>query len=569
MKTFKFIAQMFRDVPRLLTINIILSLIVSIMSGGFILAIGPLVDFYIHPDLEGISRFSATIFSFLDKFHIPITLGSLMIIFFSFVCLTTISTIISRYVIIRTKVKYVKDLTLGMYRDFIKARWTFFTKTKQGVIWNAFTQELDVVGNAFTAITSIFAFSIQMIIPIIIPFYISWQVTTFSLIVAAVFSLPFLFLGKFSYRFGKKYTSTANLVMSFIQQNMSSAKIVLGFGNQLKSITNLNKLFEKRVSAILYRQLLSESIPLLFFPFIALMIITALYVAKLFSVPLSDIAILLLSLRQVAISLGNILTYKNAIDSYYPSYETLECLRNKATSLPQWTGSKTFTGFQKEIVIKDLNFSYIANKPVLNDINIGIEKGQMVALVGRSGAGKSTLIDLILGFYHLDKGKIEFDGINILEFDIISYREKIGYVPQENMLFHMSIRENLLWAKEDATDEEIKLACKEAHADEFIEGLANGYQTVVGERGVRLSGGQIQRISLARALLRKPELLILDEATSSLDTQSERHIQEAIYTFPFQMRQFCPTFAPTYWQPSSIINPLLAHSIIGFHGLTR
>jgi ABC-type multidrug transport system fused ATPase/permease subunit len=164
----------------------------------------------------------------------------------------------------------------------------------------------------------------------------------------------------------------------------------------------------------------------------------------------------------------------------------------------------------------------------LEGIDMEIPKGKMIAIVGESGAGKSTLIDMIMGFNQPTKGCVSFDGVVLQEFDIDSYRKRIGYVPQECILFNASIRDNLLWAKEGATDEEIKYACQQANADEFIEKLPQCYDTLVGDRGICLSGGQRQRVALARAMLRKPELLFLDEATSSLDTHSERLIQQAI-----------------------------------------
>jgi ABC-type multidrug transport system fused ATPase/permease subunit len=152
----------------------------------------------------------------------------------------------------------------------------------------------------------------------------------------------------------------------------------------------------------------------------------------------------------------------------------------------------------------------------------------MVAVVGESGSGKTTLLDIIMGFYQPSSGSIEVDDVPLSEFEINSYRRLIGYVPQESVLFNLSIKDNLLWARPDASPDELKVSCRLANAEEFISQLPAGYDTIVGDRGVRLSGGQVQRIALARAILRRPQLLILDEATSSLDTYSERLIQQAI-----------------------------------------
>jgi ABC-type multidrug transport system fused ATPase/permease subunit len=157
-----------------------------------------------------------------------------------------------------------------------------------------------------------------------------------------------------------------------------------------------------------------------------------------------------------------------------------------------------------------------------------IKKGKVTAIVGESGSGKSTLIDLLIGFYEPDEGVILADKKPLRGFDIYSFRRHIGYVPQDTILFNDTVKNNLLWSNEKATEKEIIEACKLANAHEFIMNLSDGYDTVVGERGVRLSGGERQRIALARALLRKPELLILDEATSALDSRSELLIKSAI-----------------------------------------
>jgi ABC-type multidrug transport system fused ATPase/permease subunit len=180
------------------------------------------------------------------------------------------------------------------------------------------------------------------------------------------------------------------------------------------------------------------------------------------------------------------------------------------------------------IEFENVSFSYVPGQEVLHDVNLVIEPGRHVALVGRSGAGKSTLVNLLVGFYNPASGAILVDGVPISELSLDSLRENIGIVDQSAFLFSGSIEDNVRLGKPDASYEQIVEACRLSHADEFIAKLPDGYKTVVGERGVRLSGGQCQRIALARMFLKDPSILVLDEAVSSIDSESEAYIQTAV-----------------------------------------
>ena len=181
-----------------------------------------------------------------------------------------------------------------------------------------------------------------------------------------------------------------------------------------------------------------------------------------------------------------------------------------------------------DIELKNVRFGYKSYQPVLRDINLHIKSGEMIGLVGRSGAGKSTLINLILRLYDVDSGTITIGGRPVSELNETTYRENVGVVFQETFLFTGTIYDNIAYARNDASPAEIIAAAKVAHAHEFIIALPDGYNTVVGERGYNLSGGERQRISIARAILRNPQLLILDEATSSLDPETQEYIQDSL-----------------------------------------
>ena len=206
----------------------------------------------------------------------------------------------------------------------------------------------------------------------------------------------------------------------------------------------------------------------------------------------------------------------------------LRIKRNDFIKCHKWIEKKKKKSFDKSIEIKNVSFYYTPGIEILKDINFDIKKSEVVAIVGSSGCGKSTLLDLIARFYDVTGGEILYDGINVKDIKIADLRSLIGIVPQETILFNDTIRNNIIFGLENITDEQLTEAVKSANAYDFIIASEKGFDTIVGERGLKLSGGQKQRLSIARALLRNPQILILDEATSSLDSESEIQVQHAI-----------------------------------------
>jgi ATP-binding cassette subfamily B protein/subfamily B ATP-binding cassette protein MsbA len=183
-----------------------------------------------------------------------------------------------------------------------------------------------------------------------------------------------------------------------------------------------------------------------------------------------------------------------------------------------------------ELRFENVHFEYHSDKPVIHDFNVTVPGGRVVALVGRSGAGKTTITDLVARFHDPTRGRIVLNGVDIRDFKLKSYRGLLAIVQQEVFLFDGTVRDNIAYARQDVSDAAIEDAAHRANAHEFIIKLPNGYETLVGERGVKLSGGQRQRLAIARAILAAPQILILDEATSNLDTESEQLIQASMAT---------------------------------------
>jgi ATP-binding cassette, subfamily B, bacterial len=259
-------------------------------------------------------------------------------------------------------------------------------------------------------------------------------------------------------------------------------------------------------------------------------LVVALHYWSLGQFTVGDFVLIQLYLFGTFNRLGNINNeLRRVYDSYYDAAEMVEIL-NTPYSVQNKTDAPALQVSNGEIVFDDVEFHFHANRSVLEHFDLCIPGGQKTALVGLSGAGKSTITKLLLRLYDVTGGAVRIDGQNVSDVTQDSLRSMIGFVPQEPILFHRTLKDNIRYGRRDATDEEVIEAAKKAHCHEFISKLNLGYDTYVGERGIKLSGGERQRVAIARAILKNAPILVLDEATSSLDSESEAFIQDALQT---------------------------------------
>jgi len=493
-----------------------------------ILALIPLADFFLHPDFINVSKVSEYIAYIFSYFNLKPGLILFLSFFVSLIFVKSIMSTFITLVILKIKYSIYKDITKDILNRFLNTRWQFYSEVSHGKILNTINSEINKVANSLGDFTTQIALVLKFFIYIFVPLIINPTITLMTIFIVLIISIPFLYLNKIGYALGKTNVKTANILIGVFNETLQAVKIIIGFGEQKKSIKRALKVISDHLNVTIKSQIIETSITNSFHPISILAASISLIFVYNSSIPLSELAAVFWSLLACLPLMGGIISKNYSISNFLPSYEQLNKLKNKATNLKEIEGDLEFNSLEKNIIINDIEFKYSNNNYLLKIPNLTIEKEKMTAILGESGAGKSTLIDLMLGFQKPDKGNVEIDGIKFSNYKKNSIRKKIGYVPQDSFLFNLSIKENILWSKENASEEDINKTLKLANAYEFVSEFPKGINTIVGDRGLKLSGGQRQRLAIARALIRKPQILILDEATSSLDTKSEKLIQNSL-----------------------------------------
>ncbi len=436
-----------------------------------------------------------------------------------------------------------KDLRTMVYTKIQSLSMSFINERKAGAIMNRMTRDTaEVSGFMNEAFAGIFACLINMVAAIIVMMTISVKLTLLSVVfmpIACV--LSFSFFSNVFRRFHMQWTQRDKL-NNGLQDVLNGIRIVKTFGTEEEESKNFQKLTGKLCKI----QTRNETFFATFYPMLSFIMSMGIYVVTyLGGLKVLGESITIGQLTQL-ISYAWILYGPLEWMTFLPrritqlatSLERIYDILDEEPELVDEEDAKKFD-IQGEIEFKDVRFGYHSYEPVLENISFKVKKGEMIGLVGASGTGKSTMINLLMRLYDVDDGQILIDGSDIRSLKVKDYHNSLGIVLQENFLFAGTIYNNLRFAKPDATYEEIVRAAKIANAHDFILRTPDGYNTYVGEHGYSLSGGERQRISIARAVLTNPKILILDEATSNLDTESEYLIQKAIE----RLKAGCTTFA--------------------------
>ncbi|KYC41987.1 ABC transporter ATP-binding protein [Scytonema hofmannii PCC 7110] len=428
----------------------------------------------------------------------------------------------------------VSDIREVAIKQLLYIDISYYTKMKLGDLMNRFNTEISRAANSISNLITLTIIAITILVFLVVLMSISWQLTICSTLLLSLVALVNQYTIYRSKHFGKVLSDTARNLTNTLLETLSGIRLVKATANEERTYQKIQTLIRAREKAEFQSQLLNEVItPVSEVTGIASIILIVFLGKILFADKIASLSAILLTYLLVLLRVLPLISQLNTLRSSFAnnsaSMDVVTDFLQRDNKPFMVNGKVTYTKLQEGVHFNHISFGYPGNdKVVLKDVDLYLPRGTILALVGSSGAGKSTLADLLPRFYDPNSGCITIDGVDLREFNLQSLRKAMGIVSQDTFLFNDSVRNNIAYGRPEATSEEIITAAKQANAYEFIIKLPQGFDTLIGDRGVMLSGGQRQRLAIARALLQDPEILILDEATSALDTVSERLVQGAI-----------------------------------------
>ena len=427
-----------------------------------------------------------------------------------------------------------KDIVTDIYNKIQTLDMEYFSSKKIGDMMTRVMTDPSNINSIILEIFDMISEIIKVVFFLGIAFYIDFDLTLGVMVVTPILVITVRRYAKRLKRSGRQRQEALDGLNSKLQETLSGIRIIRAFATEEYEINNFkkknNSLKKIAVRSARYNAKANSIMEALNYIIIALLLMFSGYrVLRAKNFTPGDFVTIIGAISSMYTPAKRAMTRFNAISVNLSSITRVSEILEEIPNIVNRPNCIKFENFLNDINFENVDFKYKDNpEKILKNINLTVKKGETVAFVGNSGGGKSTLVNLIPRFFDVSNGSIKIDGTDIRNYDIKSLRKAIGIVPQETFLFAGTILSNIRYGRQNATREEIVEAAMQANAHEFIESLPDGYDTEIGERGVKLSGGQKQRIAIARAILENPQILILDEATSALDNESEKLVQDAL-----------------------------------------
>ncbi len=473
---------------------------------------------------EGSSDLNRMIVSVLGEVGIAPTITNLLILIVTVLAIRTILSFTALTYVGYSVAKVTTNLQRKLIEGLLSARWGYFASQKVGRVANSISNDTNRAGKAYLTSARVVAYLLQGLVYVTIAILISWKLALAGITVGATMAGALSVLTRISRRAGYRQTDRTSELVTYVTDALNNIKPLKTMERKTaftamfaKKLMSLKRALQRQVVA---KQAMTYGEELILFVSLG---IGLYFTAIVLKIPLPELLVMAVVFYNVVNVVGKIQLYLQHASELESAYWRVYELTDEIMLNEEINPGKKEPALTAACRFDNVSFGY-DNGAVISNAMIDIPVGEITVLRGPSGAGKTTLIDLLTGLYQPDEGQILIDGVPLVETDLHLWRRMIGYVPQELSLFHDTIRLNVTLGDEELSDGDVLSALEQAGALQFIEALPEGLDTVVGERGTRFSGGERQRIALARALVTKPKLLILDEVTSALDPGTERAI---------------------------------------------
>ena len=427
-----------------------------------------------------------------------------------------------------------KDIVTDIYNKIQTLDMEYFSGKKIGDMMTRTMTDPSNINSIILEVFNMIPEVIKLVLCLGIAFYIDFDLTLGVMIVTPILIVTVRKYAKRLKRSGKQRQEALDSLNSKLQETLSGIRVIRAFATEKHEINDFKKkninLKKIAVKSARYNAKANSIMEAMNYIIIALLLMFSGYrVLRAKNFTPGDFITIVGAISSMYTPARRAMTRFNSISANISSITRVSEILEEVPAIVNKKDCIKFENFARDITFENVDFKYKdSTEKILKNINLDVKKGETIAFVGNSGGGKSTLVNLIPRFFDVSGGSLKIDGIDIRDYEIKSLRKAIGIVPQETFLFSGTILSNIKYSRQNATFEEIVEAAKQANAHEFIENLSDGYNTEIGERGVKLSGGQKQRIAIARAILENPQILILDEATSALDNESEKLVQDAL-----------------------------------------
>ncbi|CAI83187.1 ABC transporter, ATP-binding/permease protein [Dehalococcoides mccartyi CBDB1] len=460
-------------------------------------------------------------------------IGNIVLILIGLYAVSAICSYIMGYIMTGVSIKVTYDLRKQIAEKINRLPMKFFDNKTYGEVLSHVTNDVDLISNTLTQSMSQMVTSVVTILGVLVMmFTINWIMALASLIIVPVsIGLISLIVGR-SQKYFRKQQDYLGHINGHVEEMYSAHNVMKAFNGEEKSITKFEGLNEELYGASWKSQFLSSiMMPMMNFignlSYVVVCILGG-FLAIQKTIQVGDILAFVQYVRSFTQPLAQTANIVNILQSTAAAAERIFEFLGEGEEVPEPANPVSLKDISGAVSFKDVSFGYSPTKVIIKNFNADIKPGQRVAIVGPTGAGKTTMVKLLMRFYDVNSGAILVDGINIQDIKRQEYRSAFGMVLQDTWLFNGSIMDNIRFGKLDATDDEVYTAAKTAYVDHFIHTLPNGYEMVMNEESSNISQGQKQLLTIARAVLANPKILILDEATSSVDTRTEMLIQQAM-----------------------------------------